>query len=234
MKVVILCGGKGVRAYPFTEYLPKPMLPLNGSPILVHLIRSFSDQGFREFVLAAGHRKNALDDYFEGKDLGARIEIVDTGQEQDTGARILACKDRVGETFVATYGDGLANVPLGELVSFHRSRGGLATVTVTPLSTQYGVLEGEPSGRVTAMKEKPVMRGHWINIGFMVFERRVFDHWPGENLERDVLPHLAAMGELFMYRHEGFFKSMDSYKDQQEFEDLVSRGQRPWRVSGLP
>jgi len=229
MKVVILCGGKGIRAYPFTEYLPKPMLPVNGSPILVHIIKSFVAQGFRDFVLAAGHRKNVLDDYFENKDLGARIEILDTGASRDTGGRIEACKHLLTDTFIATYGDGVCDVDLGELVGFHRSHGRLGTVTVAPLITQYGVLEAEESGRVTAMKEKPVMHGHWINIGFMVFEPAIFDDWAGENLERDVLPHLARTGELYMHRHHGFFKSMDSFKDQQELEELVNGGRKPWR-----
>jgi glucose-1-phosphate cytidylyltransferase len=231
MKVVILCGGKGVRAYPFTEHLPKPMLPVNGSPMLVHIIKSFIDQGFREFVLAAGHRKSVLDDYFEKKDLGAHIEIVDTGADRDTGGRIEACKDHVGDTFLATYGDGLCDVDLEMLVEFHKGHGRLATVTVAPLVTQYGVLEGETSGRVTAMKEKPKMHGHWINIGFMVFQKKVFDHWVGENLEREVFPRLTTQGELYMFRHEGFFKSMDSYKDQQELEELVHSGQVPWRMA---
>jgi glucose-1-phosphate cytidylyltransferase len=230
MRVVILCGGKGVRAYPLTEQLPKPMLPVNGSPILVHIMKSFLAQGFREFVLAAGYRKNVLDDYFEGKDLGAMVEIVDTGLSSDTGGRLLACRDRVGSTFVATYGDGLCDVALDALVSFHRAHGRLATVTVAPLITQYGVLEAEGSGRVTTMREKPVMHGHWINIGFMVFQKQVFDQWGGENLERDVLPDLARRGELYMFRHQGFFKSLDSYKDQQELEELVNGGRQPWRV----
>lgn len=230
MKVVILCGGKGVRAYPFTEHLPKPMLPVNGSPVLVHIIRSFIAQGFREFVLAAGYRKNVLDDYFHKKDLGAAIEIVDTGADRDTGGRLAACRDYVDDTFLMTYGDGLCDVPIADLVRFHQGHGALATVTVTPLVTQYGVLESEASGRVTAMREKPVMHGHWINIGFMVFQKQVFEQWAGENLERDVLPDLAHRHELYMFRHQGFFKSMDSYKDQQELEDLVLSGRRPWQA----
>ena len=228
MKVLILCGGKGIRAYPFTDYLPKPMLPVNGSPILVHIIKGFIAHGYRDFVLAAGYRKNAIDDYFDNKDLGARIEIVDTGADRDTGGRIAACRDRLGDRFIVTYGDGLCDVPLDRLVAFHASHGRLATVTVVPLVTQYGVLHSEDSGRVTDMREKPTMDGHWINIGFMVFDRQVFDYWHGENLERDVLPELTKAGELYMYRHRGFFRSMDSYKDQQELEDLVNTGTTPW------
>lgn len=230
MKVVILCGGKGVRAYPFTEHLPKPMLAINGSPILVHIIKNFIAQGFREFVLAAGHKKDIIEDYFHNKDLGASVEIVDTGPDSETGRRLYECRDHVGESFLATYGDGLSDVPIARLREFHEAHGKLATVTVTPLVTQYGVLEAEQSGQVTVMREKPVMKGHWINVGFMAFHKRVFDHWPGENLERDVLPELVRQRELHMFRHEGFFKSMDSYKDQQELEELATTGRRPWQA----
>jgi glucose-1-phosphate cytidylyltransferase len=228
VKVVILCGGKGVRAYPLTEHLPKPMLPVNGSPILVHIIKGFIAQGFREFVLAAGYRINVLQDYFEKKDMGAMIEIVDTGADGDTGSRVLACRDRIDGSFIVTYGDGLCDVPIRRLVEFHDTHGKLATVTVAPLVTQYGVLEAEASGRVTGFREKPTIQDHWINVGFMVMGKAVFDCWSGDNLEREVLPALAAKGELFMFRHPGFFRSMDSYKDHQELEDLVSSGRSPW------
>lgn len=228
MKVVILCGGRGIRAYPLTEYVPKPMLPVNGSPILVHIIKSFMAQGHRDFVLAAGYRKNVIDDYFEGKNLGANIQIVDTGEGRDTGGRIAVCRDLLGDTFMATYGDGLCDVPLERVIAFHKAHGKMATVTVVPLVSQYGVLHSEESGRVTDMREKPTLEGYWINIGFMVFEKRVFDLWGGENLERDVLPALVKAGELHMYRHRGFFKSMDSYKDQQELEELVQSGAAQW------
>jgi len=206
------------------------MLPVNGSPIVVQILKSFIAQGFREFILAAGYRKNVLDDYFEGKSLGADVTILDTGEDTDTGGRIKACKDYLSPTFVATYGDGLSDVPIGKVIDFHRQHGRMVTVTVVPLLTQYGVLDADADGRVTAMHEKPVLRSHWINIGFMVMEKKVFDHWTGSNLEREVLPRLAAMGELYVYRHEGFFKSMDSYKDQQEFEELAKNGRVPWQV----
>ena len=230
MKVVILCGGKGVRAFPFTESLPKPMLAVGGSPILIHISRSFLAQGFTEFVLAAGYRRAVIEDYFENKNLGARIDIVDTGESADTGDRILACKEHLGETFLATYGDGLSDVPLRPLLEFHQRHQGLATVTSVPLITQYGVLENDAAGLVLAVHEKPVMKNYWINVGFFAFNREVFHHWKGHSLERDVLPALAHQKQLYTYKHDGFFKSMDSYKDQQEFDELVRDGELPWRV----
>lgn len=230
MKVLILCGGQGIRAFPFTEYLPKPMLPVDGSPVLVHIIKNCIDQGFGDFVLAAGYRKNVLDDYFDSKDIGANITIVDTGQEVDTGLRVQACKDYLDDTFIVTYGDGLTDLKLSNLIEFHHQHDGLATVTGVPLITQYGILDADDSGRVYSMREKPVLHDHWMNIGFMVFDHGVFDHWEGENLEQDILPHLTSLDELYMYKHRGFFNSLDSYKDQQEFEMLIRSGQHPWRM----
>lgn len=231
VKVVILCGGKGVRAFPFTEYLPKPMMPVGGAPILVQVVRSYIAQGYREFILAAGHHRAVIQDYFEGKDIsGARIDVVDTGEETDTGGRIRACKDLVGDQFFATYADGLCDVSLEKLLAFHRGHGGLATITAVPLISQYGTMRFEASGRISQFSEKPVMREHWINAGFFVFDRKVFDHWEGENLERNVFPALSAKGMVYAYAHDGFFKSMDSYKDQREFEALLANGSIPWLV----
>jgi len=229
MQVVILCGGKGTRAYPFTEYLPKPMLPIDGTPILMNVMRIFADQGHKDFVLSVGHRQEVIRDYFHGKSLDWNVELIDTGEETDTGGRILGCKHVLGEKFFATYADGLSNVPLGELVRFHDAHPGLATITSVPLISQYGTLEMDAAGKVTSFREKPILREHWINAGFFVMDRAIFDHWEGTNLERDVFPSLARNGMVYTYRHDGFFKSMDSYKDQQEFEAMVQSGRMPWR-----
>ena len=230
MKVVILCGGKGIRAFPFTEYLPKPMLPVNGSPIIMHVIKSFLAQGFDEVILAAGYRKDVLYDYFEGKEIGAKVQIVDTGDETDTGGRVLAVREYVGDTFIVTYSDGLCDVPLDKLIEFHNSHDGLATITAVSMYSQYGVLDVNSSGRVTALREKPLLREHWINAGFIVFDKKVFDHWEGENLESDVFAHLIEKDLVYTYRHDGFFKSLDSYKDQREFEEITKDGVYPWTV----
>jgi len=228
MKVVILCGGQGIRAFPFTTYLPKPMLPLGGTPVIVHVIKSFIAQGFREFVLAAGYRKSVLEDYFDGKNLGASIEIVDTGDEADTGSRIFNARRHIdGDLFIATYGDGLSDVPMNDVVAFHRNHGKLATITSVPMYSQYGVLTVGNGGCVDSFVEKPLIDAHWINAGFMVFRREIFDHWHGDNLEREVLPRLIAAGEVHSYCHPGFFKSFDSYKDVVEMDEMLDRGGPP-------
>ena len=231
MKVVILCGGMGIRAFPFTTYLPKPMLPLGGSPVLMHLIRSFIDQGFDDFILAAGYRVSVIEDYFEGKSLNARIQIVDTGGEADTGSRIYNCRHLIDGPFIATYGDGLCDVPMRDVIDFHNAHGGLATVTTIPLYSQYGVILADESGRITSLQEKPMIDRHWINAGFMVFQPEVFDDWAGDNLEKDVLPALVSKGKAYSYEHRGFFKSFDSYKDVMDIDEQInSGGPLPWSI----
>lgn len=233
MKVVILCGGKGIRAFPFTNYLPKPMMPLGGSPIIVQVIKSFIRQGFREFVLAAGYLKSVLEDYFEGKDLGARIEIVDTGEDTNTGGRVYACRDYLDDSFIVTYSDGLCDVPLRDLIHFHNGHDGLATNVAVLMSSQYGVLSVADDGRILEFREKPLIQDHWVNAGFIVFDKQVFDHWQGEDLEREVFPNLIRKNLAYSYRHHGFFKSMDNYKDLVEFEELLGKGSVPWAVKEI-
>ncbi|MCP5152949.1 MAG: NTP transferase domain-containing protein [Ectothiorhodospiraceae bacterium] len=227
MKVVILCGGRGTRAYPYTEHMPKPMLPVNGQPIVMHVMRIYAAQGFRNFVLSLGYRKEVIIDYFDRKHLDWNVELVDTGDDTDTAGRILGCRDVLGETFMATYSDGLADIDIGRLLAFHHSHPGLVTVTSVPLVSQYGTLDIDAAGCIRAFREKPTLREFWINAGFFVFDRTVFDHWSGSNLERDVLPALSAQGLVYAHRSDGFFKSMDTYKDQQDIEALHAAGKLP-------
>jgi glucose-1-phosphate cytidylyltransferase len=230
MEVVILCGGKGTRSYPFTEYLPKVMIPICGRPIIVHLMEIYARQGLIDFVLAAGHRKEILNDYFADRFRGWNIRVVDTGDDSDTGERIRRCREYVSGPFLATYGDGLGNVDLRELLRFHRTAGALATLTTVPLRSQYGTVIFDGNHQVSEFCEKPVIPGLWINAGFFVFEQEVFDLWEGNNLERDVLPSLARKGHLFNYQHVGFWKSMDTFKDQQEMEAIYESGNPPWHL----
>jgi len=228
MEVVILCGGKGTRSYPFTEYFPKVMMPIRGTPILIHLMRLYAAQGFTKFVLAAGYRKEILDDYFSERFPRWQVDVVDTGAASDTGERIRRCAPYVSDTFFATYGDGLGNVSLHSLLQSHREAGALATVTSVPLRSQYGTVHFTEERKVRSFQEKPTIRDYWINAGFFVFEKSVFDQWEGKNLENHVLPALARRGVLYTYLHEGFWKSMDTSKDQQEFENILGNGEAPW------
>jgi glucose-1-phosphate cytidylyltransferase len=228
VEVLILCGGKGTRSYPFTEYFPKVMMPIGGTPVLVHLMRIYAAQGFTKFVLAAGHRKEILLDYFEGRFQDWSVRVIDTGEKADTGERVLRSKEFLSDRFFATYGDGLGNVDLHALLAHHQSCGGLATVTSVALRSQYGTLEFSPDWRVRRFREKPIISDCWINAGFFVFEKSVFERWSGSNLETDILTELAAQNQLFTYQHDGFWKSMDTSKDQQELDSLRSNGTSPW------
>ena len=157
MKVVILAGGAGTRAYPYTEFLPKPMLPVGGKPLVVHVMDLYARQGFNDFVLSVGHRKEVIVDYFTNHTLDWNVQIVDTGAHTDTGGRIWNCRHLLDETFMATYADGISDVPLDDLLSFHRENGALGTITCTALRSQYGTVVIDAGGRVMNFREKPVL-----------------------------------------------------------------------------
>jgi glucose-1-phosphate cytidylyltransferase len=230
MQVVILCGGKGTRAYPATREVPKALLRVANEPILVHLMRLFTDQGHSNFVLSLGYLKETIIEYFRNAgemDAYESLEMIDTGVEADTGERVKRCRHLLNERFMVTYADGICDVALDKLLEFHESHGGLATITTVPLPSQYGTVDVDEQGQVLSFREKPILRSHWINAGFFIFEPTVFEYWEGANLEREVLPQLAARGLLYAYQHDGFFKSMDTYKDQQELDQLFLTGMIP-------
>ncbi|HEV2952584.1 MAG TPA: sugar phosphate nucleotidyltransferase [Candidatus Dormibacteraeota bacterium] len=219
MKVLILCGGVGTRAYPLTKKLPKALMMVAGLPIIEQVMSIYASQGFNEFVLAAGYLQGDIRRYFRGRPKWD-VEILDTGDATDTGGRVRASLDRLGDTFHATYCDGLGDVDLERLVALHRSHGGPATVTAAQLRSQYGILEADEEGRVTGFVEKPVLPDHWMNAGFFVLDKEAIAAVEGENLERDILPALAAAGRLRVYQHYGFWRSMDTHKDQLELDVL--------------
>jgi glucose-1-phosphate cytidylyltransferase len=231
VRTVILCGGRGTRAYPHTTEVPKPLLEVAGRPILEHVMHIYASQGFSSFVLSAGFKAEMIEAFAKRMPPEWEIDVVDTGEETNTGGRVIGVRDRVGETFFVTYSDGLGDVDLSSLLSFHRAHAGAATLTTVPLPSQYGTIEQTAEGRVERFREKPVLPDHWINGGFFVFDRRAFDHWTGEDLEREVLPALGAAGELYAYRHKGFWKSMDTYKDALDLSALAKEGKEPWARS---
>jgi glucose-1-phosphate cytidylyltransferase len=193
----------------------------------------YAAQGLEDFVLAAGYKHELVQDFGAGLTTGWDVEVVDTGEETNTGGRVHAVADLVGDTFFVTYADGLGNVDLRALLEAHSSHDGAATLTTVPLPSQYGTIEFDGDGRVERFREKPRLPDHFINAGFFALDRRAFDLWPdpGEDLERDVLPALAQRGELFVHRHSGFWKSMDTYKDARELTALAEEGTPPWMAS---
>jgi glucose-1-phosphate cytidylyltransferase len=219
-----------MRAYPQTLSVPKPLLEVAGRPVVEHVMEIYAAHGFTDFVLAAGYKKELIDEFAQGLDRDWKIEVVDTGEETNTGGRVHKVADLVGDTFFVTYSDGLGDVDLQATLEHHRSHGGFATMTTVPLPSQYGTVEFDGTGCVQRFLEKPKLPDHYINGGFFVLDRRCFDAWPtpGEDLERDVLPAFGALGELYVYKHKGFWKSMDTYKDALELGALCVDDVGPW------
>lgn len=255
MQTIILCGGKGTRLREETEYRPKPMVPIGNRPILWHIMKRYSAYGYEDFVLCLGYKAEHIREYFLKYhvnhsnllvELGTRnvrrldsdhgehtwkVWLVDTGAETLTGGRVKAAERYVkGDTFMVTYGDGVADIDVCALVDFHRSHGRLATVTAVRPSSRYGELSFD-GNRIARFKEKPNVQEGWINGGFFVFQREVFDliREPLDTLEGGLLEKLTTLGELQAYRHPGFWQCMDTAREMIYLEDLWGRGQAPWK-----
>ena len=257
MKVAILCGGLGTRLREETEFRPKPMVEIGGRPILWHIMKIYAHYGFRDFVLCLGYRGNVIREHFLNYEamnndftitLGGgrgierhgthseqdfRITLVDTGAETMTGGRVKRIERFIdGDTFMVTYGDGLADLDIGQLLEFHRAHGRLATVTAAHPIHRFGILDLKENGQVQSFVEKPQSEG-WMNAGFFLFERGVFDYLQGGDsciMERDPLMRLAADGQLMAFRHEGFFFAMDTYREYEALNQIWNSGNVPWKV----
>jgi glucose-1-phosphate cytidylyltransferase len=193
----------------------------------------YATQGYTRFVLAAGYKAELVEDFASRLRSEWDVVVVDTGEDTNKGERVLRCREHLGERFFVTYGDGVGDIDLRRLLRFHDDHGRAATVTVVPLPSQFGTLTFADDGRVESFQEKPRIEGHYINAGFFVMDDRVFAHWAGDDLERDVCPALAKAGELHAYEHDGFWKWMDTFKEAMELsavaEESTSRnGKPPW------
>jgi glucose-1-phosphate cytidylyltransferase len=206
------------------------MLEVAGRPVLHHLMEIYAVQGVTSFVLAAGYRRDIIESWAATLTAEWSVQVVDTGEDADTGERLLQCLDRVGETFFATYGDGLGNVPVARTLERHRESKAGVTVTVVPLPSPYGTLHIDDDARVYDFREKPRLDDHLINAGYFVVERDALAdaRAAGTSLERDMLPAMAAQQRLFAYRHDGFWRSMDTHKDVLELDQLAREEGIPW------
>jgi glucose-1-phosphate cytidylyltransferase len=255
VKVVVLCGGLGTRLREETEYRPKPMVEIGGRPILWHIMKLYAHRGFSDFVLCLGYRGNTIKDYFLNyeamnndfticlgqqskiqfnaahEEQGFRVTLADTGLSTMTGGRVKRIQKYIDDdTFLLTYGDGVADLDISRLVEFHKSHGKLATVTAVTPSSRFGVLEMNKNS-VMRFLEKPRTEGY-ASAGFFVFNRRVFDYLGGDDctLELEPLERLAREGQLMAYKHEGFFFAMDTYREYEYLNQLWNKGQAPWKV----
>lgn len=257
MKVVILAGGLGTRLMEETEARPKPMVEIGGKPILWHIMKIFEAQGFNEFIICAGYKSTYIKEYFYNYyfhnsdftiDLNSnsievlnipkelmKVTIVDTGLNTNTAGRIKKIKHLIQEDkFMLTYGDGVANIDLNKLIDFHNISGKIATLTSVQLPGRFGNIDVDSNGIVNEFQEKPFGDGVWINGGFFVLNKDIFNYLDGEvddiQWEKGPLLDIAADGQLAAYRHEGFWKCMDALRDRIELEELWKGGNAEWKI----
>jgi len=257
MKVVILCGGKGTRLKEETVVKPKPMVEIGGKPILWHIMKIYAHYGFKDFILCLGYKGEIIKQYFYNYEIinndftielgrynkiqihsshseeGWRITIADTGKNSLKGARIKRIEKYVdGDTFMVTYGDGIADINIKELLDFHLSHGKIGTVTGVRPPSRFGELKVE-SNKVVLFTEKPQVSTGLINGGFFVFNKRIFEFLSEDencDFERGPLEKLARMGELMVYKHKGSWECMDTLRDVEHLNKLWAEGKAFWKV----
>ncbi len=257
MKVVILAGGLGTRISEETVIKPKPMIEIGGKPIIWHIMKIYSHYGYNEFVVCLGYKgyllkeyfinyflynsdvtveleKNVIDVHFTNTE-SFKVTLVDTGLETNTAGRIKKIQKYVkDETFMLTYGDGVADLNIGDLIKFHKASGKMATLTSIQLPGRFGNIESTDSGIVTRFQEKPEGDGVWINGGFFVLEPGIFDYLEGDveevQWEKKPLIEIANDGQLAAFKHVGFWKCMDAMRDKIELEELWKTNDAPWKI----
>ncbi len=257
MKVTILAGGLGTRLSEETEIKPKPMVEIGGQPILWHIMKHYAHFGFKEFCVALGYRGEVIKRFFmDYHSLNGSISIdlvsgnVDrherecedwvvhlqnTGQDTNTGGRVKRLESHLNDgTFMITYGDGVCDVNLRDLLQFHRAHGRIATITAVRPPARFGGLIFDGDGMVVDFTEKPQIGEGWINGGYMVLEPQIFNYLKDDDssLEADALEHLASERQLAAYQHGGFWQCMDTLRDKRLLENLWQDGSAPWKVWG--
>ena len=257
MKVVILAGGMGTRISEESHLKPKPMIEIGGKPIIWHIMKIYESFGYNDFVVCCGYKGHIIKEYFinyflYNSDISIevgnnkidvhysnsesfKVTLVDTGLETNTAGRIQKIEKYVkGETFMLTYGDGVANINIGDLVNFHKSQGKLATLTSIQLPGRFGSIHRNNDGSVEKFQEKPDGDDVWINGGFFVLEPGIFDYLRGDmdevQWEKLPLVQIADAGQLSAYQHKGFWKCMDAIRDKTELEELWRNNEATWKV----
>jgi len=236
MKVLILAGGFGTRLSEETDLIPKPLVKIGDKPILWHIMKIYSHFGFNEFVILLGYKGEMVEQYFfNSNDIkGWDITFLDTGLKTDTGGRIKRAESLIDDKpFMLTYGDGLANINIKQLKSFHQNHKGLITMTSVQLASRFGILEIGENEIVTQFKEKPKENEAWINGGYFVCEPQVLDYLENDEttFEKKPLEQLSTEGKLYTYRHNQFWKCMDTLRDKRELDELAQLDSPPWMVN---
>ncbi|MFA5157535.1 MAG: sugar phosphate nucleotidyltransferase [Candidatus Omnitrophota bacterium] len=229
IKTVILCGGRGTRMG--GDELPKVLFPIGGKPILWHIMNIYSHYGFNEFILCLGYKGEKIRGYFSESNKW-KIVFAETGEDTNTGGRIKRIKSFIKEDyFLATYGDGVADINIKKLVEFHLRHNKSATITVTRPFSQFGIVGVNPRTQaVTHFEEKPIL-DHWINGGFFVFNRNIFRYLKDDDiLEKDSFSRILKNKQLNAFKHLGFWRCMDTYKDNLELNNLWKRGRAAWKI----
>ncbi len=231
--MLILCGGRGTRLQEHTQVIPKPLVEIGGRPIVWHVIQIYLAQGFERFLLLTGYRKDEIEAFVDHAAWpeGVEIRCLDTGEDTPTGGRVHRAAEVLdGAPCCLTYADGVADIDLEALLSYHDGHGAAATMTVVRPRLQFGVAELGADGEVRGFVEKPRSE-HWVNGGFFCFEAAALGLIePDSVLERRPLEHMAQAGELRAFRHDGFWACMDTYKDAVELDDLWAQERAPWRI----
>ncbi|BAZ07636.1 glucose-1-phosphate cytidylyltransferase [Calothrix sp. NIES-3974] len=256
MKAVILAGGLGTRLSEETSIKPKPMVEIGGKPILWHIMKTYSAHGINDFIICCGYKGYVIKEYFAnyflhmsdvtfdmrfnqmnvhaGKAEPWKVTLVDTGETTMTGGRLKRVREHIGnETFCFTYGDGVSNVNITELVEFHKNQKTLGTMTAVQPPGRFGaIVLGAEQTKISSFREKPEGDGAWINGGYFVLEPEVIDLIPGDETvwEKEPLETLAAKEQLSAYKHDGFWQPMDTLRDRNYLEGLWSSNKAPWKV----
>lgn len=257
MKAIILAGGYGTRISEESQFKPKPMIEIGGKPILWHIIKTFSAYGINEFVILAGYKQHIIKEYFADYFLHMsdvtydfthgksdvivhhtssekwKVTVVDTGLNTMTGGRVKRVKEYIGnEPFLLTYGDGVADINIADLLQFHKKSGGLVTMSAYNAGQRFGVLDINADGKVLEFREKTQGDGNMINIGYMVCDPAFLEYIDGDDtvLEKQPMERVAREGKLMAYRHTGFWQCMDTIREKELLEKLWAEGKAPWRV----
>ena len=226
-KVVILAGGKGTRMRENTELIPKPMVEIGGMPVLMHIIKHFESFSDFDFFVLTGYKEEVIFDYFK-KNKYKNINVISTGLDTNTGGRIKKVKEIINEDFFMTYGDGLSDINIEEIDKFHFEHKKIATISVNKPVSRFGLVDFDENGKVNSFIEKPILDSY-VNMGYMILKPEVFnfinDDIPFEN---QPLKDLAKNEEIYAFRHNGFFRPMDTHREYLELNQLWVDGKAPW------